>query len=133
MVFKALHGFSPKYIAELLIPYQNSRNLRSSNQMILHVPKTRLISKGDRAFSVAAPVYFVCVTVCNDAVSTLVNGSCFKCAIEIQFVLYLLYLDLQGFLLCLCFVGLPLWLRVEHVVRPKMGCKLSRLFILHVV
>ncbi len=55
MVFKALHGFSPKYIAELLIPYQNSRNLRSSNQMILHVPKTRLKSKGDRAFSVAAP------------------------------------------------------------------------------
>ncbi len=45
MVFKALHGFSPKYIAELLIPYQNSRNLRSSNQMILHVPKTRLKSK----------------------------------------------------------------------------------------
>ncbi len=42
MVFKALHGFSPKYIAELLIPYQNSRNLRSWNQMILHVPKTRL-------------------------------------------------------------------------------------------
>ncbi len=48
MVFKALHGFSPKYIAELLISYQNSRNVRSWNQMILHVPKTRLKSKGDR-------------------------------------------------------------------------------------
>ncbi len=55
MVYKALHGFYTKCIAELLIPYQNSRNLRSSNQMILHVPKTRLKSKGDRAFSVAAP------------------------------------------------------------------------------
>ncbi len=57
MAFKALHGISPKYIADLLIPYQNAINLRSANQMILHVPKTRLKSKGDRAFSVAAPVY----------------------------------------------------------------------------
>ncbi len=55
MVFKALHGIFPKYIADLLIPYKNTRISRSSNQMILHVPKTRLKSKGDRAFSVAAP------------------------------------------------------------------------------
>ncbi len=55
MVFKALHDISIKYIADLLIPHQNSRNLRSSNQMILHVSKTILKSKGDRAFSVAAP------------------------------------------------------------------------------
>ncbi len=55
MVFKALHGISTKYIADLLIHYQNTSNLRSLNQMILHVPKTRLKSKGYRAFSVAAP------------------------------------------------------------------------------
>ncbi len=29
--------------------------MRSSNQTILHIPKTRLKSKGDRAFSVVAP------------------------------------------------------------------------------
>ncbi len=96
--------------------------------MILHVLKTRLKTKGDRAVSVAAPrlwnplpmhikpspsvdsfksrfksylleelskcirairfeflmFHFVCVTVCNDAG----NGSCFKCDIEITFVLY---------------------------------------------
>ncbi len=43
MIFKALHGISPKYIADLLIPYKNTRT------------KTRLKSKGDRAFSVATP------------------------------------------------------------------------------
>ncbi len=48
MVFKALHDISIKYIADLLIPHQNSRNLRSSNQMILHVSKTILKSKGGR-------------------------------------------------------------------------------------
>ncbi len=90
MVFKALHGISPKYIAELLIPYQNSRNLRSSNQMILHVPKIlnilhlwMLLSLDwNRTFLVELLesirgigrynlmlnlLNFVCVTVCNDA------------------------------------------------------------------
>jgi len=37
------------------MPYQNTRIMRSSSQMILHVPKTRLKSKGNMAFSVAAP------------------------------------------------------------------------------
>ncbi len=52
MVFKA-----PKYIADLIISYQNTRNLRSWNQMILHVPKTRLKSKGDMAFSVYGALF----------------------------------------------------------------------------
>jgi len=37
---------APKYIVELFIPYQNTRNMR-----FLHVPKTILKSKSDRAFS----------------------------------------------------------------------------------
>ncbi len=48
MLFKALQGIAPKYIVDLLIPYQKTRNMRSSSQMILHVPKTRLKSEGDQ-------------------------------------------------------------------------------------
>ena len=54
-VFKALHGLAPVYITELLKPHAPSRSLRSANQSLLVVPKTRLKSRGDRAFSVAAP------------------------------------------------------------------------------
>jgi len=54
MFFKALHGIGLKYIVDILIPYQNTRNMRTSSQMILHVPKTRFKSKGDRDFAVAA-------------------------------------------------------------------------------
>ncbi|XDV47523.1 hypothetical protein PO909_017128, partial [Leuciscus waleckii] len=49
MVFEVFHGIGPKYIVDLLIPYQNTRNMRYSSQIILHVPKK---SKGDRAFSI---------------------------------------------------------------------------------
>ena len=54
-VFKALHGLAPVYITSLLKPHAPSRSLRSANQSLLVVPKTRLKSRGDQAFSVAAP------------------------------------------------------------------------------
>ncbi len=55
LTYKALHGLAPQYLAELLIPYTPSRNLRSSQCGLLVVPKTRLRSGGDRAFSSYAP------------------------------------------------------------------------------
>ncbi len=55
LTYKALHGLAPQYLAELLIPYIPSRNLRSSQSGLLVVPKTRLRSGGDRAFSSYAP------------------------------------------------------------------------------
>ncbi|XP_041946919.1 uncharacterized protein LOC121708371 [Alosa sapidissima] len=53
-VFKALNGMAPQSIFDLLSPYCHSRPLRSSSQL-LSVPKATLKTKGDRAFSVAAP------------------------------------------------------------------------------
>lgn len=41
-VFKALHGLAPFYIWELLNFYSPQRSLRSSNQLLLNVPKSRL-------------------------------------------------------------------------------------------
>jgi len=53
--FKARLGLAPSYIAELLTPYEPPCSLRSSGRSLLAVPKSRLRTKGDRAFSVRAP------------------------------------------------------------------------------
>ncbi len=54
-VFKSLNGLAPCYISDLLQPYSPSRSLRSSDQKLLIVPRSRLILWGDRAFAVSAP------------------------------------------------------------------------------
>lgn len=55
IVFKILNGLSPSYLSELLHVHTPIKALRSSNQMLLDVPGSRLKTRGDRAFSVAAP------------------------------------------------------------------------------
>uniref|UniRef100_A0A3B4AA36 folate gamma-glutamyl hydrolase n=1 Tax=Periophthalmus magnuspinnatus TaxID=409849 RepID=A0A3B4AA36_9GOBI len=45
----------PAYLRDLLQPYTPPRALRSADQLLLAVPKARLKTRGDRAFSVAAP------------------------------------------------------------------------------
>ena len=55
ITFKVLNGRSPKYLQELVSPYQPVRQLRSSNQGLLTVPSTRLTTFGDRAYSSYAP------------------------------------------------------------------------------
>ncbi|KAL3056624.1 hypothetical protein OYC64_019162 [Pagothenia borchgrevinki] len=54
-VFKALNGLAPAYIAELLQRYTPTRALRSADQLLLIVPKTRLKTRGHRAFAAAGP------------------------------------------------------------------------------
>ncbi len=53
--YKALHNSAPDYICDLIKPYTASRSLRSSDQLLLSVPRSRCKTKGDRAFSVVAP------------------------------------------------------------------------------
>ena len=55
LVYKALHGLAPEYIADLLQPYQPSRGLRSEGKLQLAKPFTKTLW-GERAFSKAAPV-----------------------------------------------------------------------------
>ena len=55
LVYKALNGMAPLYIRELLSYRTCSRSLRSTDQELLAVPKSRLKTYGDRAFSIAAP------------------------------------------------------------------------------
>ena len=54
-VFKALNGLAPAYIAELIQRYTPARALRSADLMLLVVPKTRLKTRGHRAFAAAGP------------------------------------------------------------------------------
>ena len=55
IVFKCLHGLAPFYLSDLLQPYAPSRSLRSASHELLHVPKSRLVTFGDRAFASFAP------------------------------------------------------------------------------
>lgn len=56
LAFRALNHLAPSYLSSLLHLYTPSRCLRSSEQTLLVVPKTKLVSAGDRAFAHAAPV-----------------------------------------------------------------------------
>ncbi|KAF7651519.1 hypothetical protein LDENG_00109680, partial [Lucifuga dentata] len=49
------HGHGPVYLNELLCPLTSVRSLRSANQGYLAVLRSRLKTRGDGAFAVAAP------------------------------------------------------------------------------
>ncbi|KAJ0016364.1 hypothetical protein NQD34_014654 [Periophthalmus magnuspinnatus] len=49
LVYKSLHGLGPKYISDMLVPYEPSRNLRTSGTGLLLVPRVR-IKHGESAF-----------------------------------------------------------------------------------
>ena len=53
--YKALNGLAPGYLTELLQVQPLRRSLRSNDNLNLTVPRTKLVSAGDRAFAVCAP------------------------------------------------------------------------------
>ncbi len=54
-VFNAINNLAPSYLSEILTIRNHGRALRSSGQVLLEVPRTRLKQWGDRSFAVAAP------------------------------------------------------------------------------
>lgn len=54
-VFKSLKQLAPSYIADFLHHHTPLRSLRSSDQLLLTIPPSRLKSRGDRAFAVLGP------------------------------------------------------------------------------
>ncbi len=52
IVFKKFHGLVPAYLSELLRVHTPLKALRSSNQVLLDVPRTRLKNKGVRPGSI---------------------------------------------------------------------------------
>ena len=55
LTWKCLHGLAPQYLRSLLSIRESSHNTRSSQSLTLSVPRTELVTFGDRAFSNAAP------------------------------------------------------------------------------
>jgi hypothetical protein len=56
LTFKALNDLAPSYISELIHMFQPiNENMRSANKLLLDVPRSRLVTCGDRCFQVAAP------------------------------------------------------------------------------
>ena len=70
--FKALNNLCPSYISDLLETYKPTRSLRSSSKNLLVIPRSKLKSYGDRAFSVSAPKLW------NDIPETI------KCSIDLN-------------------------------------------------
>ena len=56
LVYKALNGQAPAYIADLLQPHDPPRKVRSADKQLLSQPPCRLKSYNYRAFCCAAPV-----------------------------------------------------------------------------
>ena len=52
-IYKAMHNDAPVYLCELMCPYQPTRTLRSANNNMLQVKRTRT-KAGDCSFAVAA-------------------------------------------------------------------------------
>ena len=53
-VYKSLNGLAPKYISDMLEPYEPTRTLRTSGRGLLLVPRVRT-KQGEAAFQVYAP------------------------------------------------------------------------------
>ncbi|XP_051785978.1 uncharacterized protein LOC127528836 [Erpetoichthys calabaricus] len=55
MVYKALNNLTPSYISECLTPYIPNRNIRSSNECLLRIPRAKLKRSGEAAFCCYTP------------------------------------------------------------------------------
>uniref|UniRef100_A0A7N8X145 Reverse transcriptase domain-containing protein n=1 Tax=Mastacembelus armatus TaxID=205130 RepID=A0A7N8X145_9TELE len=53
LVYKSLHGSAPRYISDMLMPYEPSRTLRTSGTGLLLVPRVRT-KQGEAAFQLYA-------------------------------------------------------------------------------
>ncbi len=76
--FKYLHGQAPKYLQDLLIWFQ-PKGLRSDNKLLLVVTKSKQVTYGDHAFSIAAPRLW---NALPNYIKLSVNIEVFKCHLK---------------------------------------------------
>ncbi len=55
LVFKCVNHLAPEYLSDLIKPIQHDRFTRAKSQALLDIPNSRLVSYGDRSFSVCGP------------------------------------------------------------------------------
>ena len=76
LTYKALNGLAPTYISDLLVAHQSRYQSRSNDKHYLKVPKTKLATYGDRAFSYQAPMLWnalPCEIKCAPSLSVFKN------------------------------------------------------------
>lgn len=72
-VFKSFHDLAPSYLSDMLNRYTPGRTLRSSDQLLLHCPRSNRKTRGDRAFAVAGPKLWNSLPLEIRAASSIVN------------------------------------------------------------
>lgn len=55
LTYKCLNSVAPVYLAQLIVPYTPVRSLCSWDKNLLHVPKSKLKTFGDRSLMHASP------------------------------------------------------------------------------
>ncbi len=78
--FKCLQGQAPKYL-QVLLTWSQPKGLRSDNKLLLVVPKSKQVTYGDPAFSIAA------ATLSNALLNYIklsVNIEIFKCHLYLK-------------------------------------------------
>ncbi len=76
--FKCLHGQAPKYLQHLLT-WSQPKGLQSDNKLLLVVPKSKQVTHGDCAFSIAAPRLW---NALPNYIKLSVNIEVFKCHLK---------------------------------------------------
>ena len=85
ITFKVINGRSPSYLSDIIVAYSPKRYLRSSDLLLLAVPRT-YSAYGDRAISKSAPVlwnqltYEIRSSSSNDSFKNKLKTYLFKCA-----------------------------------------------------
>ena len=55
LTYQAYHRTAPSYLCDLIVPYVNTRSLRSNNKCLIKPCKPRLRTYGERCFKYAGP------------------------------------------------------------------------------
>ena len=69
LTYKILNGHSPSYLTSLISSYKPARSLRSSELLLLQVPKVMTATYGQRTFSYCAPKLWNSLPKCLKKVS----------------------------------------------------------------
>ena len=103
LTFRSLHGLAASYLSDLLIRYEPTRALRSADAHLLEVPRSRLRTQGEKAFSSAAPRLWNNLPLAMRATDSL---SAFKKQLKtllfkrVFFTLKEQYFNIRTFLIC---------------------------------
>ena len=55
LTYQAYHRTAPSYLCDLIVPYVNTRSLRSNNKCLIKPCKPRLRTNGERCFTYYGP------------------------------------------------------------------------------